>query len=676
LAAQAILLIILAIGLTIALPRTQLPFRRDWIDVAMLVWVGVVLLSCIWSVNLHRSLLGLAQILCYSGVFFLGRWLSGREERTRLLLGAVGAGAFISAIIGLESYLTNVVLLHNAEWRTFGPFINPNAFAGYLLVAIPALLFLALNERSDILRGCLWVMSAAAVSALFLTGSKGGILAGLVTLGVLTARLVAQAGPSRRRARLLGASAVALLVLLAVALAAPPIRQRLISAGGESHSALFRVYTWLGALRMASAHPLLGWGAGTFDSAFAKFAVAGYTRQAHNDYLQMGAETGLLGLAAYLLILVGVLYKGWKMPARGTSGAALSVACWAAALGFCLHSLVDYDFPIIATGVTVWLLMGIGSTVSGPIVGSGGTQVRTLGKCLLSVLLGVSLLLSAYALASAYADSQRRTGEERLHNGRLSSALSHLHRAELFAPLDSEAHRGLARALEAEYLVYRKQEDLEQARSEAQSAVALDPMRPVNWTALGRLEEELKSDLAEKMFQRAASLAPNDPKGWLTLAEMSFRRAMSASSAEKKQMYYEQAFSPLRRIERIESGPAVKVQAIPDLVDLTFSRARLYTARQALEEGQPEVALAKAKLTLEDIKRYQSSKSVEALKAIGEEPYHGVEMLSAMALLVSAEAKMRLGEKQEAEQDRRAAVAAWSEVLGAFQSFMKGGTLL
>ena len=45
---------------------------------------------------------------------------------------------------------------------------------------------------------------------------------------------------------------------------------------------------------MGAKRPVLGWGAGSFDTTFAPHAIAGFTRHAHNSYLQLFAEEGFL----------------------------------------------------------------------------------------------------------------------------------------------------------------------------------------------------------------------------------------------------------------------------------------------------------------------------------------------------------------------------------------------
>jgi O-antigen ligase/Flp pilus assembly protein TadD len=643
----------------------------------MLAWVGTLFLSSIWSVNLHRSLLGLSQALCYLGVFLLGRWLAREEEAKRLLLAGVGAGALISACIGLESYVANVVLLRNPEWRIFGPFINPNAFAGYLLVASPALVYLGLRERSETLRRCAWVALAFVAAALFLTASRGGILAAFLAYLILGVRLLRRSARFSRRPWLPYALAAgAALACLVLVFAMPPIRERLLSAAAESNSASFRAYTWLGSVRMAAARPVTGWGVGSFEPVFGAYAVAGYTRAAHNDYLQTFAEAGLLGLVAYLVVLVGFLWGGLKAPKLSAADATLQLACWTAVLGFSLHSLVDYDLLILATGAAVWLCIGLATTVSSPTVLPEKSVLRPLPRFSAAALLAVSLLFCGYSATAAYAESQRKAGQDELAKGALPSAVADLRQAVRFAPLNSEAHRALALALEVESLTYGRKAELEDARSQALAAADRDRMRAANWLALGRVEMRLgMQDSAEKRFQRATRLTPNDPHAWLVLAEFYLQCAANASTPESRRHWELSALPPLRRIQQIENEPAGRVMAVPDLVDLTFSRATLYLARGALLEGRSPEALAAAARVLDEIARYRSSRSIQALSAVGEEPYQGVEKLEAVALLLRAQAEMRLGDRESSDADVRAAYVAWPQAERAFESFMKGGIL-
>jgi O-antigen ligase len=106
-----------------------------------------------------------------------------------------------------------------------------------------------------------------------------------------------------------------------------------------------RLAHWQAALEMMRAHPWLGVGLGNYSAAYADYALLNWPLSlghAHNIYLQMWAETGLLGLMAYLSIWLTALAltvrvvrraSGWQ---RGLALGLLGV--WAHLL---THQLVD-----------------------------------------------------------------------------------------------------------------------------------------------------------------------------------------------------------------------------------------------------------------------------------------------------------------------------------------------
>jgi putative inorganic carbon (HCO3(-)) transporter len=216
--------------------------------------------------------------------------------------------------------------------------------------------------------------AALCLGALFLTGSRGG----LVCFGA--ALLVAVLIAGRWRAKL------ALIVVLVAAgslayfsLYAPPeIRERLGNATqGEVQQQEGRFTLWAVGWRVAQDEPVIGIGAGNFKEVSARYVLEPGTvfrtdrvidnpGGVHNTYLQMLAETGVIGLALYLAILLSSLAAGlraartferigdWRMEimARGTVVAMTGV-------------LVANFFIGQESGKVVWLLLALGPALLG-----------------------------------------------------------------------------------------------------------------------------------------------------------------------------------------------------------------------------------------------------------------------------------------------------------------------
>ena len=124
---------------------------------------------------------------------------------------------------------------------------------------------------------------------------------------------------------------------------------------------------------MIRARPLVGFGYGTYQQRFAAFRDARrdqahfqslvWTQQeedtpyAHNEYLHLWAESGLLGLGAFLALVGwvgwGTLRMAWR---EGTPYAWAGLGMVAAML---VHSLVSYPLRLPLNGMVFWLTLGI-----------------------------------------------------------------------------------------------------------------------------------------------------------------------------------------------------------------------------------------------------------------------------------------------------------------------------
>ena len=196
----------------------------------------------------------------------------------------------------------------------FGPFVNPNHFAGWMLMAIPVAIGLLCHDVSRGLRGVrpvwrervLWLASpeasrllllagAASVMtlSLFLTMSRSGMAA-----GALAAVCVVLA--SRRhevRGKKIAALAIvsALLVLAIVWAGIGTIASQFSSTNPRILDG--RTLVWKDAIEVARKHPIAGTGLNTYSVAmifYQRFNRPTRYSQAHNDYLQLAAEGGLL----------------------------------------------------------------------------------------------------------------------------------------------------------------------------------------------------------------------------------------------------------------------------------------------------------------------------------------------------------------------------------------------
>ncbi|MEA3305944.1 MAG: O-antigen ligase family protein, partial [Candidatus Omnitrophota bacterium] len=122
-------------------------------------------------------------------------------------------------------------------------------------------------------------------------------------------------------------------------------------------SFLSRVKIWQGTLDMIKHNPVIGTGIGTLTWGFPRYRPAGLNARivhAHNDYLHMTAEMGLLSLPLMLWIIVIVLKKGFFLVRRPIY-AGITVGL----MSIFVHGLVDFNFHIPANMMLITVLCAI-----------------------------------------------------------------------------------------------------------------------------------------------------------------------------------------------------------------------------------------------------------------------------------------------------------------------------
>jgi O-antigen ligase len=201
------------------------------------------------------------------------------------------------------------------EGTPFGPFVNRNHFAGWMLLALPLTLSLLAGGIAHAMRGIrpgwrhrvLWLSSpeanvlillAAAVIvmslALVMTMSRSGMTA-LALAIMLTGWFIVRAGGSRtRRATLWG-----YLLLLVVVTVGWAGTDAIVSRFSQTDWSEFdtRRGAWTDAWNIATTFPLAGTGLNTYGTAtlfYQRHDLAQHYAQAHSDYLQLAAEGGLI----------------------------------------------------------------------------------------------------------------------------------------------------------------------------------------------------------------------------------------------------------------------------------------------------------------------------------------------------------------------------------------------
>ena len=184
-----------------------------------------------------------------------------------------------------------------------GLYADQNDFAMAFVVAQPFFWYFGSNQRRWIWRWAWWIWIPLSWDAVFLTGSRGGFLGLVTTVAFMVLR-------SRRR--LLGIALIPAFLVIFALEAGPVMKTRVLSIDHyhKSGSAEDRLHSWHAAVRMIIAHPVTGVGLASYGPAFPYYSRH-HPREAHDTFLQITAESGVLAGAMYLMIVFSLIRELW-----------------------------------------------------------------------------------------------------------------------------------------------------------------------------------------------------------------------------------------------------------------------------------------------------------------------------------------------------------------------------
>jgi putative inorganic carbon (hco3(-)) transporter len=309
--------------------------------------------------------------------------LVSREDRQELkwLIVCISAAAGIVSLIAIAG--AGDIQLRgggaNASGRAQAGFSSPNLLAFFLVLALCPALALGLIER----RWRRYASLAAAglvFAALMLTLSRGAIIGAMVSL------LVMLKWPTFRR--ILAGLLVAVVVFTALNLnpiehsrevALVKTRFSTLVSGQEGRTnPRLRIYERVP--EMIADAPLAGIGAANFSIVSPSYGLGDLGgdpfAHAHNVPLTIAAETGLIGLAAFLAFVLGLARNSLDvLRARGQPDYGLGVALVAALAGLFANSMTDY--PLRANPVMAVLMLEVGAVLAyARLAGADGREPR------------------------------------------------------------------------------------------------------------------------------------------------------------------------------------------------------------------------------------------------------------------------------------------------------------
>lgn len=512
----------------------------------LLLYLWAILVAAAMSATMDRgySVPELTRICAAGAAAFVPLMVrpEHREGAAYRMAIALVAGGLIAATSGLTQWLRNAVTLGAYDWRTFGTFSNPNALAGYLALATPVAVALALLARERALRLLGWFVVAVMACAVPLTQSRAGI--GSFLAGLFLFALLAMPGSALRRLKVAGGG-LALLILALLSIG--PLSVRLVTTFTVNHSLMFRLHCWHAAWAAALERPLLGWGPGTYPIAHSAVAQVGPTLHAHQDALHVAVESGLPAAALLIGALVWAAARAARASLRIVSrrGRLLLIAAACGTVAVLAHGLLESDLRVRPTLIALMALVGGAELLGGRV--PEPRSPRWFGFLLLLLGLGVVTTAGSVAVSGA----AMRRGEESESMGLVAAAARQYDRAfAWFQPDATPLRRKLA----------LHPESIPDLEAGFVPVLAANPHRAVSHEALADcLVRVGEIQRAEPHYRRATELAPTRVMSILGLTTAAEERGDTGA-----------VWDYVRALAELEASPYGLYRAVPEMLTLEF----------------------------------------------------------------------------------------------------------
>lgn len=329
------------------------------------IFAFIAIFSTITSIDPSGSVRDLA--LNAAGISFVFAMTNSIKTKKDLntFVSVLLFSSLVVALLGVFQYFTGVEM--RPEWldtenntdiavRVYSVFLNPNILAEYLVLMTPLAVGMTWYTKSMRKKFLFLASTAVLLICLVMTLSRGGwvgiALAALAFVLLVDKRLIL----------------IAIPIVLGVFYALPQkVLDRIISIGSTVDSSnLYRIKIWKITKDVIRDNLIAGVGFGytPFKETFEKYIRTMPIYHAHNTYLEVAAEIGLIGFIFFMLLLFSVLKYNYVnlIKSEDKYYRYLGAGLYASIIGIMGHGLVEHFLYIPRIIFTFWIIIGITMT--------------------------------------------------------------------------------------------------------------------------------------------------------------------------------------------------------------------------------------------------------------------------------------------------------------------------
>jgi O-antigen ligase/Tfp pilus assembly protein PilF len=370
--------------------KEELKFTPTPLNFPILSFISICVLSLIWSNSFFVSLKELPLFLAGPLLYFvITNSIKDERQINRILdiLLIVGGlfgiyGIFQYNGIDFSFWTGNI-----GRQNVFGLFGNVNFFAEYLIIPLPVAVSLFFASQNKLKKILLFIGMITMGTSLTLTFTRGSYLGfGVSLIFMFFLFLISRSKnfiKNNKKIFIIALVAISIITFLFV-VPTPlnksgtviyKIKSRIsISQLTQDPSIKRRIATWKFTILMIKDHPLLGSGIGTYKYNTLKYQAEffeqgenrslyphGFADKAHNEYLQLWAELGIIGLGIFIWLMFYYFNYGIKIlnKIKNHYKQAILIGLMGSIIAILVDGIFGFPLHLPATIFLFWMALGL-----------------------------------------------------------------------------------------------------------------------------------------------------------------------------------------------------------------------------------------------------------------------------------------------------------------------------
>ncbi len=341
--------------------------KESFLNNAIYLYLFICMISAINSVVYEIAFHGLvSKVLEWFIIYFLVLEVFTTKKRVKTALIVLMVTAFSTILDSFWQYYfshKDIFFGHTIGlgMRATAGFKTPNGLGAYLTLFIPFSLSTVFYWKNNISKWVSFFIFLLSFWSIIIAFSRGAFMGALMGLLFLIFFLRLQGKPVKKNYVFLFVAIFGILAITGILVMNSHYVVDLLNRKGTADG---RLSIWLESLQLIKDRPLFGHGINTFMRIFQYYRKVPSSSPtfAHNCYIQMAVEVGIVGLVSFLVIILKLFLNQFRKRETCYSSnnfQVLSLGLLAGIFAFLVHSFFDNNLYSLQLSAFLWYMIGL-----------------------------------------------------------------------------------------------------------------------------------------------------------------------------------------------------------------------------------------------------------------------------------------------------------------------------